>query len=94
MLTMMIIIFIIVMITTIINNDDNNSNANDDNGDQKTTIFQTMHFREHVINAKPKFLALTHVLVYGCWCCQVTILSTYNASVMFLLHYYQSIAML
>ena len=67
---------------------------NDHNGDQKTTIFQTMHFREHVISAKPKFLALTHVLVYGYWCCQVTILSAYNASVMFLLRYYQSIAML
>ena len=53
-----------------------------------------MHFREPVISAKPKFLALTHVLVYGYWCCQVTILSAYNASVMFLLRYYQSIAML
>ena len=53
-----------------------------------------MHFREPVISAKPKFLALTHVLVYGYWCYQVTILSHYNASVMFLLCYYQSIAML
>ena len=58
------------------------------------TTFQTMHFREPVISAKSKFLALTHVLVYGYWCCQVTILSAYNASVMFLLPYYQSIAML
>ena len=53
-----------------------------------------MHFREPVISAKPTFLALTHVLVYGYWCCQVTILSAYNASVMFLLRYYQPIAML
>ena len=53
-----------------------------------------MHFREPVISAKPKFLALTHVLVYGYWCCQVTILSAYNASVMFPLRYHQSIAML
>ena len=68
--------------------------ASDDNGDQTITIFQTMHFREPVISAKPKFLALTHVLVYGYWCCQVTILSAYNASVMFLLRYYQSIAIL
>ena len=56
-------------------------NANDGNGDQTTTIFQTMHFREPAISAKPKALALTHVLVYGYWCCQVTILSAYNASV-------------
>ena len=55
------------------------------------TIFQKMHFREPVIRARPKFLALTHVLVYGYWCCQVTILSSYDASVMFLLHYSQSI---
>ena len=60
-----------------------NWNASDNNGDQTITIFQTMHFREPVISAKPKFLALTHVLVYGYWCCQVTILSAYNASVMF-----------
>ena len=53
-----------------------------------------MHFREPVISAKPEVLALTHVLVYGYWCCQVTILSHYNASVIFLLRYYQSIAML
>ena len=53
-----------------------------------------MHFREPGISAKPTFLALTHVLVYCYWCCQVTILSAYNASIMFLLRYYQSIAML
>ena len=53
-----------------------------------------MHFREHVISAKSKFLALTHVLVYGYWCCHATMLSNYNASVMFLLRYYQCIAML
>ena len=53
-----------------------------------------MHFREPVISPKPKFLALTHVLVYGYWCWQVTILSAYNAFLMFLLRYYQSIAML
>ena len=58
------------------------------------TTFQTMHFREPVISAKSKFLALTHVLVHSYWCCQVTILSAYNASVMFLLPYCQSIAML
>ena len=50
-----------------------------------------MHFREPLIIEKPKFLALTHVSVYGYWCCQNTILSAYNASVMFLLHPYQSI---
>ena len=71
------------MVIMMINNDDDNQNANDGNGDQTITIFQTMHFREPVISAKPKFLALTHVLVYGYWCCQVTILSAYNASVMF-----------
>ena len=52
-----------------------------------------MHFREPVIDAKPKFLALTRVLVYDYWCCQVTILSAYNASVKFLLRYCQPIAM-
>ena len=41
-------------------------------------MFQTIHFREPVISAKPKFLALT---VYGYWCCQVTILLAYYASV-------------
>ena len=71
-----------------------NGKASDNNSDQTITIFQTMDFKEPVINAKPKILALTHVLVYGYWCCQVTILSAYNASVMFLLRYYQSIAML
>ena len=71
-----------------------NWKASDNNGDQTITIFQTMHFKEPVISAKPKILALTHVLVYGYWCCQVTILSAYNASVMFLLRYYQSIAVL
>ena len=71
-----------------------NWKASDNNSDQTITIFQTMHFKEPVISAKPKILALTHVLVYGYWCCQVTILSAYNASVMFLLRYYQSIAML
>ena len=82
------------MVIMMVNNDDNNQNANDDNGDQTITIFQTMHFREPVISAKPKFLALTHALVYDYWCCQVTILSACNASVMFLLLYYQPIAML
>ena len=82
------------MTIMMINNDDNNQNADDDNGDQAITVFQAMHFREPVISAKSKFLALTHVLVYDYWCCQVTILSAYNASVMFLLRYYQSIAML
>ena len=81
------------MIIMMTNNDDNNWNTNDDNGDQ-VIIFQTMHFRELVISAKPKFLALTHVLVYDYWCCHVIILSAYNASVMFLLRYYQPIAML
>ena len=71
-----------------------NWKASDNNSDQTITIFQTMHFKEPVISAKPKILALTHVLVYGYWCCQVTILSAYNASVMFLLRYYQSIAVL
>ena len=71
------------MVIMMVNNDDNNQNANDDNGDQTITIFQTMHFREPVISAKPKFLALTHVLVYGYWCGQVTILSAYTASIMF-----------
>ena len=71
------------MVIMMINNDDNNEHANDGNGDQTITIFQTMHFRKPAISAKPKFLALTHVLVYGYWCCQVTILSAYNASVMF-----------
>ena len=37
-----------------------------------------MHFREPVISTKSKFLARTHVLVYGYWCCQLTILSAYN----------------
>ena len=59
------------------------TNVNDGNGDQTVTIFQTMHFSEPAISAKPKFLALTHVLVYGYWCGQVTILSAYNAFVMF-----------
>ena len=54
-------------------------------------MFQTIHFREPVISAKPKFLVRT---VYGYWCCQVTILLAYYASVMFLLHYYQSVAVL
>ena len=76
------------MVIMMVNNDDNNQNANDDNGDQTITIFQTMHFREPVISAKPKFLAHTHLLVYGYWCYQVIILSAYNASLMFLLHYY------
>ena len=71
-----------------------NWKASDNNSDQTITIFQTMHFKEPVISAKPKILAPTHVLVYGYWCCQVTILSAYNASVMFLLRYYQSIAVL
>ena len=71
-----------------------NGKASDNNSDQTITIFQTMDFKEPVISAKPKILALTHVLVYGYWCCQVTILSAYNASVMFLLRYYQSIAVL
>ena len=82
------------MIKVMINNDDNNYNVNDDNGDQKMTKFQTMHFREPVISAKPKFLALAHVSVYGYWFCQVTISPACNASVMFLLRYYQSIAIL
>ena len=60
----------------------------------KTNYLNVAKSEEPVISAKPKFLALTHVLVYGYWCCQVTILSAYNASVMFLLRYYQSIAML
>ena len=73
----------------------NNQNANDDDdGDQTTTIFQTVHIREPVISAKPKFLALTRVLLYDYWCCQLTILSAYNASLMFLLRYYQYIVML
>ena len=50
-----------------------------------------MHFREPLISEKLKFLALTHVWMYGYWCCQVAILSACNASVMFLLHSYQSI---
>ena len=50
-----------------------------------------MHFREPLINENPKFLALNHVWMYGYWCCQVAILLAYNASVMFLLHSYQSI---
>ena len=74
-----------------INNDDSNWNADDDNGDQTITIFQKMHFGEPEISEKSKFLALTHVSVYGYWCFQVTTLSAYNASVMFLLHSYQSI---
>ena len=82
MITMMMTI-IIVIIIMMINNDDNNYNANDDNGHKIIIIFQTMHFRGPAISAKPKFLALTHVLVYGYWCCQVTILSVYNAPVMF-----------
>ena len=53
-----------------------------------------MHFRKPAISAKPKFLALAHVLVYDYWCCQVSILSAYNASVMFLLRYYQPFAVL
>ena len=91
MITMMMIIIIIIVI---INNDDNNWNTNADDRDQTITIFQTMHFRENVISAKPKFLVLTHVLMYGYWCCQFAILSAYDASKMFLLHYYQSITML
>ena len=50
-----------------------------------------MHFREPVISEKPKFLALTHVSVYGYWCCQFAILSAYNAFVLFLLYSYQTI---
>ena len=50
-----------------------------------------MHFREPLISEKPKFLALTHASVYGYWCCQVAILSAYNASLMLLLHSYHSI---
>ena len=53
------------MITMMTNNNDNNLNANDDSDDQTITIFQTMHFREPLISEKPKFLALTHVSVYG-----------------------------
>ena len=87
MITVMMMI-IIVMVIMMINNDDNNYNVNDDNGDQTITVFETMHFREPVISAKLKFLALTLVLVYGYWFCQVTILSAYIASVMFLLRYY------
>ena len=82
------------MIIMVINNNHHNQNANDDNGDQAVTIIQTMHFHKPVISAKPKFLALAHVLLYGYWCCQVTVLSAYNASIMFLLRYYHSIAML
>ena len=54
------------MITMMTNNNDNNLNANDDSDDQTITIFQTMHFREPLISEKPRFLALTHVSVYGC----------------------------
>ena len=50
-----------------------------------------MHFREPLISEKPKFLTLTHVWMYGYWCCQVAILSAFDASVMFLLHSYQSV---
>ena len=85
---MMMMMIIIVMVIMMINNDDNNYNVNDDNGDQTITVLETMHFREPVISAKLKFLSLTHVLVYGYWLCQVTILSAYIASVMFLLRYY------
>ena len=53
------------MITMMTNNNDNNLNANDDSDDQTITIFQTMHFREPLISEKPKFQALTHVLVHG-----------------------------
>ena len=53
------------MITMMTNNNDNNLNANDDSDDQTITIFQTMHFREPLISEKPRFLALTHVSVYG-----------------------------
>ena len=52
------------MIIMTINNDDNNWKTNYDSGDQTITIFQTMHYRESLISGKPKFLALTHVLVY------------------------------
>ena len=48
------------MVIMMINNDDNNQNANDDNADQTITSLQTMRFREPVISAKVKFLALTH----------------------------------
>ena len=52
----------IIMIIMIKNDDDNNyDNANHNNGDQKITIFQTMHFREPLISEKPTFLALSHV---------------------------------
>ena len=50
-----------------------------------------MHFREPVISEKLKVLAVTHVSVYGYWCCQLTLLSAYDASVMFMLLSYQSI---
>ena len=53
------------MITMMTNNNDNNLNANDDSDDQTITIFQTMDFREPLISEKPRFLALTHVSVYG-----------------------------
>ena len=39
-------------------------------------------------------MALTHVLLYDYWCCQLRILSAYNVSVMFLLRYFYSIDML
>ena len=66
MITMMMItIIMIVMIIMMANNNDNYLNANDDSDDQTITIFQTMHFREPLISEKPKFLALTHVSVYG-----------------------------
>ena len=71
------------MVIMMINNDNDNKNANDGNGDQAITIFQTKHFREPVTSDKPRFLVLTHVLVYGYWYCQVTILSAYNAPLIF-----------
>ena len=47
-----------------------------------------MHFREPLISVKPIFLELAHVWVYSYSI--GTILSAYNASVMFLWHSYQS----
>ena len=47
------------------NHDSDGNNDDDDSGDLTITIFQTMHFREPLYSDKPKFLALTHVSVYG-----------------------------
>ena len=49
-----------------------------------------MPFGEPVISEKPN-LQITYASVLGYRCCQVTTVSAYNASVMFLLHSYQSI---